>query len=247
MASQPQTSLPLGNPWFSVTVGLAGIIVGYALGGGLGPIANGGPAGKAPTQIVQQQPTPPAAPTPPAPAPSGNPASADDDAFLGEEDAPVTIVEFTDYQCPFCGRHFTQTFGQIKSTYIDTGKVKYVTRDYPLSFHPFAQKASEATECAEDQDAFWEMHDKLFANQTALDVASLKSYAGGLGLNQTKFDDCLDSGTHAAEVQKDMADGSASGISGTPGFWVIGKDGKGELVSGAQPFASFQAAIERHL
>ncbi len=230
------------NPWFSVTLGLAGIIVGYALGGGLN--TSGAPANKAapttpPAQVAQ--------PTPPAPAPAGNPPSADDDAFLGEEDAPVTIVEFTDYQCPFCGRHYTQTFGQIKSTYIDTGKVKYVTRDYPLSFHPFAQKAAEATECAEDQDSFWEMHDKLFANQTALDVDSLKRYAGELGLNQTAFDTCLDGGEYAAEVQKDMADGSAAGISGTPGFWVIGADGKGEIVSGAQPFASFQAAIDRHL
>jgi len=248
MASQPQTSLPLGNPWFTVTVGLAGIIVGYAIGGGLGPIANGGPAGKAqnPTQIVQQ-PTPPAAPTPAAPAPAGNPPSVDDDPFLGEENAPVTIVEFTDYQCPFCGRHFSQTFGQIKSSYIDTGKVKYVIRDFPLSFHPFAQKAAEATECAEEQDSFWEMHDKLFANQNTLDVASLKGYAAELGLDQDAFDTCLDGGEFAAEVQKDMADGSAAGISGTPGFWVIGADGKGELVSGAQPFASFQAAIERHL
>ena len=243
MASQHQNSLPLGNPWFTVTVGLAGIIVGYALGGGL-PAALPGPTGGAPTPTVVNQPTP----TPPAPAPSNNnPPSADDDAFLGEEDAPVTIVEFTDYQCPFCGRHFTQTFGQIKSSYIDTGKVKYVTRDYPLSFHPFAQKASEASECAEDQGKFWEMHDKLFTNQTALDIPSLKSYAGGLGLNQAKFDDCLDSGTHAAEVQKDMADGQAAGISGTPGFWVIGKDGKGEIISGAVPFSNFQAAIDRHL
>ena len=91
------------------------------------------------------------------------------------------------------------------------------------------------------------MHDKLFTNQTALDIPSLKSYAGGLGLNQAKFDDCLDSGTHAAEVQKDMADGQAAGISGTPGFWVIGKDGKGEIISGAVPFSNFQAAIDRHL
>lgn len=235
---------PVGNPWFSVTIGLVGIIVGFTLAGGL-PLTLPSPKA-APSPTIAAQPSP-AAPTPaPAPSPS-NPPSADDDAFLGEEDAPVTVIEFTDYQCPFCGRHFTQTFGQIKSTYIDTGKVKYVTRDYPLSFHQNAQKASEATECAEEQGSFWEMHDKLFQNQQLLDVASLKSYAGQLGLNQTAFDTCLDGGEYAAEVQKDFADGSAAGISGTPGFWVIGKDGKGELVSGAQPFASFQAAIERHL
>jgi len=243
MSSQSPSSLPFGNPWFSVTIGLAGIIVGYTLGGGL-PTNLTGPIGDTPTPTVANQPT---VPTPQAPAPSNNPPSVDDDPFIGEEDAPVTVIEFTDYQCPFCGRHFTQTFGQIKSTYIDTGKVKYVTRDYPLSFHPFAQKAAEATECAEDQGKFWEMHDKLFANQTALDIPSLKTYAGSLGLNQATFDSCLDGGTHAAEVQKDLADGQAAGISGTPGFWVIGKDGKGEIISGAVPFANFQTAIDRRL
>ena len=244
MSAQSQNSLPFGNPWFSVTIGLAGIIVGYALGGGLpvGTIKN--PAANAPTQVagLPTNPTPPAAPTP-----SYDPPSADDDAFLGEKDAPVTIIEFTDYQCPYCGRHFSQTMGQIKSTYVDTGKVKYVVRDYPLNFHPFAQKAAEATECAADQGKFWEMHDKLFQNQTTLDIPSLKTYAGALGLTQSSFDDCLDSGKYASEVQKDLTDGQAVGISGTPGFWVIGADGEGEIVSGAVPFANFQAAIDRHL
>lgn len=96
---------------------------------------------------------------------AGTPPTVDDDAVKGDANAPVTIIEFTDYQCPFCSRHFEQTFGQIESEYIDTGKVKYVVRDFPLGFHPNAQKAAEAAECAGDQGRYWEMHDQLFSNQ----------------------------------------------------------------------------------
>ncbi len=93
------------------------------------------------------------------------PPTADDDPVLGQANAPITVIEFTDYQCPFCSRHFLQTFGQIKKEYVDTGKVKYVSRDYPLGFHPHAQKASESANCAGDQGKYWEMHDALFQNQ----------------------------------------------------------------------------------
>ena len=148
--------------------------------------------------------------------------------------------------------HFDQTINQIKQQYVDTGKVKYVVRDFPLSIHPNAPKASEATECAEEQNKFWEMHDVLFQKQgewsRATDAPStFKQYAADLGLNADTFNDCLDSGKFTAEVQKDFADGSAAGITGTPGFWVIGKDGKGQKLSGAQPFASFQTVIDRFL
>jgi len=96
---------------------------------------------------------------------AGTPAATDDDPSIGSDDATVTLIEFTDYQCPFCARHFTQTFGQIKSNYIDTGKVKYVSRDFPLGFHQHAQKSALASECADDQGKFWEMHDVLFQKQ----------------------------------------------------------------------------------
>ena len=95
----------------------------------------------------------------------GTPPTVDDDPVLGDANAKVTVIEFTDFQCPFCGRHFEQTFGQIKENYVDSGKVKYVLRDFPLSFHPHAEEAAEAAECANDQGKFWEMHDELFSNQ----------------------------------------------------------------------------------
>jgi protein-disulfide isomerase len=239
------------NPWFPVSIGLMGLVVGYALGGGLG--GSTAVSGSTPTLAA---PVLPSAPTAPQPVPSVVPvavaADADDDPFLGKANAPVTLIEFTDYQCPFCKRHFDQTFSQIKEQYVDTGKVKYVVRDFPLSFHQNASKASEATECADDQKKFWEMHDVIFQKQSewssATDAADIfKRYAAESGLNTGSFNDCLESGKYDAEVKKDFTDGSAAGISGTPGFLLIGKNGKGEQISGAQPFASFQAAFDRYL
>jgi len=246
--SSKLSQIPFHNPWFTISIGLMGIMLGYVLGTSMP--SSGVNAAPLKAELVAQKataPTPTPKKAPPPPPPAGDPPSTGDNAFLGEEDALVTFIEFTDYQCPFCKRHFDQTFGQIKSQYVDTGKVKYVVRDFPLGFHQFAQKASEATECAEDQGKFWEMHDTIFQNQSQIDVPSLKKYAGDLGLKQSEFDDCLDTGKYADEVIADMKAGQATGISGTPGFWVIGKDGKGEKLSGAQPFTSFKAAIDRHL
>ncbi len=234
---------PTNNPWFGATLALGGLIVGYVIANGMNGVAVNIPNAvpQAPTAVDNTVPTP--EPT------NDTPADVDDDAFIGQADAPVTIIEFTDYQCPFCGRHFTQTYSQIKTNYIDTGKVKYVSRDFPLSFHPFAQKASEAAECAEDQGKFWEMHDKLFETQAVWSgvadaVGSFKQYAKDLGLNAATFDSCLDGGTHAQEVKDDMADGSASGIDGTPGFWILGPDGQSQKISGAYPYETFSAAVD---
>lgn len=179
---------------------------------------------------------------------SGNPSAAavvdhtDDDAFKGDADAPVTIVEWSDYQCPFCGRFYSDALPQIEEQYIKTGKVKLVYRDFPLSFHPQAQKAAEAAECAKDQDRFWDMHDRLFDNQASLSVGNFKVWAKELGLDTDAFNTCLDSGSKASEVQKDMLDGQKAGIRGTPGFMIDGK-----LVSGAQPFAVFASIIDEAL
>ncbi len=118
-----------------------------------------------------------------------------------------------------------------------------MVRDFPLSsIHPFAQKASEATECANDQGKFWEYHDLLFANQGALDVDSLKGSAVELGLDTGTFDECLDSGEYEQEVLQDLQDGQAAGVTGTPAFFV-----NGQLVSGAQPFTVFQQVIDQML
>jgi len=168
--------------------------------------------------------------------------SADDDPTKGSESAPVTIIEFSEYQCPYCKRFFDQTLSLIEKNYIETGKVKYVFRDFPLSFHQYAQKAAEASECADEQGKFWQYHDKLFENQNALSVESLKQYAKDLGLNAAKFDSCLDSGAMASEVQKDFADGSEYGVSGTPAFFI-----NGIKVVGAQPYSVFEEIIEQEL
>jgi protein-disulfide isomerase len=167
--------------------------------------------------------------------------SVDDDPSWGPEDAPVTIVEFSDFQCPYCARFVTQTYPQIKQQY--EGKVRFVFRDFPLTqIHENAQNAAEAAGCANEQGKFWEYHDMLFTNQSALDVASLKSYASQLGLDSATFDQCLDSGKYAEEIQKDLQDGNQYGVQGTPSFFV-----NGLLVSGAQPFSVFQAVIDAAL
>ena len=171
---------------------------------------------------------------------------ADDDAFKGDKDAPVTIVEWSDFGCFFCERFYSETLGLIEENYIETGKVKLVYRDFPWeAAHPGAGKAAEAAECAREQGKFWEMHDTIFEDGISGGVGGVtafKQYAINLGLNTENFNSCLDSGKFAKEVEKDMQDGRAAGISGTPGFIINGK-----LVSGAQPFSVFQQAIEAEL
>jgi len=161
----------------------------------------------------------------------------------GSEDAPVTIVEFSDFQCPFCSRFYTQTLLQLRTDYIDTGKVKLIYRDFPLSsLHPEAQPAAEASECAADQGKFWEFHDLLFENQAALSTVSYKKWAADLGLNTEDFNSCFDTGKHRADVQADFAAGSAAGVSGTPTFFI-----NGQKVVGAQPYSVFQQIIDAEL
>jgi len=232
MDSEETITLKTETLWKISTFVLLAVILGYlAFGGGSEPNTTG-------RAVVP--------PTGGA-APSGNAVInmedlLDDDAVKGDSDAPVTIVEWSDYECPFCGRFYEQTYTQIVSQYIDTGKVKLVFRDFPLSFHQYAQKAAEAAECAGEQGKYYEMHDMLFEKGVAGGVDSFKQFAADLGLNTNKFNTCLDSGAMAAEVAKDMADGQAAGIKGTPGFII-----NGELVSGAQPFAVFQQKIEAAL
>ena len=171
----------------------------------------------------------------------GSNVSVDDDPSWGPADAPVTVVEFSDFQCPYCARFVTDTYPQIKQQY--EGKIRFVFRDFPLStIHENAEKAAEAAGCANEQGKFWEYHDILFNNQQALDVASLKNYASQLGLDTTAFNQCLDTGTRAQEIQKDYQDGISYGVTGTPAFIVDGL-----LMVGAQPLANFQAAIDAAL
>jgi len=153
--------------------------------------------------------------------------------------APVTIVEFSEFQCPYCSR-VLPTMDKIQETYGD--KVAIVFRDYPLPMHKEAPKASEAGHCANEQGKFWEMHDVLFQNQRALQVDKLKGYAAQIGLDQAVFDECLDSGKHAATVEADTKAGAAVGVRGTPAFFI-----NGQFINGAQPFENFQKIIDEEL
>lgn len=184
--------------------------------------------------------------------------SIDDDPVLGDKNAPLTLIEFSDYECPFCKRTFDQLLPDLKKNYIDTGKVKLVFRDFPLSFHANAEKEAEAAECARVQgnDAmYFKFHDQIFtqttSNGTGLALTQLPVIAKNLGLDVNQFQQCLDSGKFKDEVAKDLADGMAAGVSGTPS-WLIGESGKdgmitGDLIVGAQPFAAFKAVIDEKL
>jgi len=157
----------------------------------------------------------------------------------GPANAPVTIVAFSDFECPYCSKA-NESLDQVLETYGD--KVRIVFRDFPLSFHANAKKAAEAGHCADDQGKFWEMHDKMFENQRALQVDDLKAYAKEVGVDAAKFDACLDEGKKADLVAKNMADGEAVGVTGTPAFFINGK-----MLAGALPFEEFQKVIDTEL
>lgn len=163
----------------------------------------------------------------------------------GQENAKVTMVEFSDFECPFCGRFYSETLPQLISEYVDTGKMKIYYRHYPLSFHPKAVPLAHASECANDQGSFWEMHDKIFENAATVSTATddtIKSWAGELGLDTATFNSCYDAKTHQSKIDEDFAAGGAVGVSGTPTFYINGK----QLV-GAQPFSAFKAIIDEEL
>ncbi len=164
---------------------------------------------------------------------------ADDDPMKGSKNAKVTVIEFTDYQCPFCGRA-RPTVKQIVKDYGD--KIRYVLRDFPLDFHPFAKKAAEAADCAGEQGKYWEYSEILWDKQGNLEVESLKKYAGQLNLDQKKFEECLDSGKMTAEVNKDIQDGAAVGVTGTPTFFI-----NGQLITGARPIEQFKEIIDQEI
>ena len=176
----------------------------------------------------------------------------DDDAILGDPDAPVTIVEFSDYQCPYCRSFYNGAYKQIKEKYIDTGKVNFVYRDFPLDFHSGAIPAATAAECAREQEGdemYYLMHDKIFEGQNLLGQGtveipneSLFAYAQELDLDSSEFKTCFESGKYDDEINADYLVGQQLGISGTPGFILNGK-----RIEGAQPFEVFEAAIETAL
>src|SRR5579864_318793 len=166
---------------------------------------------------------------------------------LGRADAPVTLVEFGDYQCPFCKRFHTDAYSELKMNYIDTGKVRFVSRDLPLDFHPLALKAAEAARCAGDQNKYWELRDALYTNSAPPNDDVIHKAVESLSLDAKGFQVCLDSDKYKGEVQKDAGEAAKLQISGTPTF-VLAKSAPDKLdgvrIVGAQPFAAFQSAIE---
>jgi protein-disulfide isomerase len=173
-------------------------------------------------------------------------------ASKGKATAKLTLVEFSDFQCPFCARHVSQTEALIIKEYVDTGKLRIVFMDFPLeNIHKSAFKAAEAARCAGEQGKFWEMHDQLFSSQkTPTDFSNWTAQAEQVGLTVPEFERCLSSGKYAGDIRKDLAQGQSAGITGTPGFFLTAtpqgssKARTLRFISGAQPFASFQAQID---
>jgi len=229
-----------GNPWFGISMALVGIIVGYGIATTQGSTL---PTGNTPKQVAQ-------APTPtPPPTPEADdvpPVDPDVDHIRGNPTAQITIIEYSDFECPFCSRHHP-TMEALLEEYGDD--VNWVYRHYPLSFHAQAQKAAEASECANElggNTAFWDYSDLLF--EKGSDNSQLVSYAEELGLNKSSFESCLDSDKYADHVKEDMAGGTKAGVRGTPGNIVINNDtDETRLVSGAQPLSNFKAVIDEML
>ena len=166
---------------------------------------------------------------------------------MGSKDAPLTMVEFTDFQCPFCQRFHVSTFAELKKDYIDTGKLRFVSRDMPLDFHPNAMQAANAGRCAGEQGQFWAMRDRMNSNPDKLDIMNLVSWAQDLKLNVANFRSCVEGQKYKNAIEADLALAMKIGASGTPAF-VVGKstaDGvDGELIVGAMPYQVFDQKLK---
>mgnify|MGYP001176138779 FL=1 len=175
----------------------------------------------------------------PAPDMPRIPVSVDDDPFIGPEDAPITIIQFAEFECPYCGRA-KEVIDQVMEKY--PGKIKMVYRDFPLSFHQRAIPAAVAANCAGEQDQYWPMYDLLMSNQRALSDADFTRYATDLKLDLAKWNECRKDPKQEAEVQADFEDGSAAGVQGTPAFFI-----NGIFLNGAVPLEKFTAIIDQEL
>jgi protein-disulfide isomerase len=175
--------------------------------------------------------------------------------MIGNSTAPITLIEFSDFGCPFCGKFFSDTLPDIEKNYVETGKVRFVFKNFPLgNIHPNAVTAAISAECANEQGAFWKYHDILFKNQVgwaqinSTDASKIfKQYASKLGLDENQFSSCLDSGKYTDKITKDEQDGTSYGVDGTPTFF-IGNDKIGYMqIGGAQPLLVFQQEIDSEL
>jgi protein-disulfide isomerase len=168
-------------------------------------------------------------------------------SMLGSKSAPLTIVEYTDYQCPFCQRFHVTAFAELKKEYIDTGKVRFFSKDMPLDFHPNAMRAAQAARCAGEQNKFWELRNTMGANPEKLDMEHILGFAGDLKMDTSALRACIDSSKYKESVQRDVLEGMKIGANGTPTF-VVGKSTgegvDGELLVGAMPFQMFDAKLK---
>jgi len=219
---------------------LIGVIVGYGVAMG----TNGSFGGAAaPAQVADvAAPTAPTPPAEPTTADNVKPVDKKTDHILGDPNSTISIIEYSDYECPFCARNHPT----VKQLVTDNDDVNLVYRHYPLSFHANAQATAEGSECVASlggNDAFWKFTEAVF--DQGADKAKLRGYAESAGVSGTKFDDCMNSGKFTQAVNDHFAEGSAAGVNGTPGNIIINnKTGKTRMVSGAQPAANFQAAID---
>ena len=168
-------------------------------------------------------------------------------SMLGSKTAPLTIVEYTDYQCPFCQRFHVTSFSELKKAYIDTGKVRFFSKDMPLDFHPNAMRAAMAARCASEQGKFWELRDTMGANPNSLDIDHILGFAANLKLDTAALRMCIDGGKYKEPVQSDVLEAMKIGANGTPTFVVgksVGNGVDGELVVGAMPFQMFDLKLK---
>jgi protein-disulfide isomerase len=183
----------------------------------------------------------------PAPASAPGPIDITEAPFRGSTAAPVTLIEFSDYECGFCRRHVSQTLPLIEQNYIRSGKVKYVFKNFPGDKHKLAFNAHQAAACAGDQGKYWEMHDRLFANPAGL--GALPDQAAALGLAMPLFRQCLDTAKHAARIRSDIAEGRAAGLRGTPMFYIGLSPADSrvqplQVITGAKQYAVFAQALD---
>ena len=201
--------------------------------------------------LLQQQGNSTATVKRPPPAPQIVELSIKDRPFIGSEKAPLILVEFSDYQCPFCRRFHLNTFPKIKQEYIDTGKVRYVSLNLPLDFHANAQNAANAAHCAGDQDRFWEMRHLMIKNASKLETEHITDYAKQIKLDMVSFGSCLAEKPHQPLIDADMLMASKAGLTGTPSFVLSSHAGKSQITGhkliGAQPYDAFKSALESEL
>jgi protein-disulfide isomerase len=256
MDKQPASENNFSSVPTAIIIGSVLISLSILLGTGVIRIKGYNPST---AQGLQGQQAVPDASVAPQATPTTGPVKVafDNSPVLGNKNAQVAVVEFSDYECPFCKRYFDETYSQIKKDYIDTGKVKLVFRNLPLSFHQNAHKQAQAALCARDQggdETYFKYHDEIFkrtkSNGTGLAHDQLPVIAQDLGLNVNNFNQCLDTEKYVQKVDKDIEDATSYGATGTPSFFIGKVDGEavnGQILVGAQPYTSFKAALDKQL